>query len=57
VPTGTRRPDLSGIFADLAAAMNAVTARYDECEARVIHDYVVNTIAVLRDQTRRLTNR
>jgi DNA-binding MarR family transcriptional regulator len=57
VPTGTRRPDLSGIFADLTAAMNAVTARYDECEARVIHDYVVSTIAVLREQTRRLTNR
>lgn len=57
VPTGMRRPDLSGIFADLAAAMNALTAKYDEREARAIHDYVVNTIAVLREQTQRLSNR
>lgn len=56
VPSGTRRPDLSDIFTDLTTAMNTLIAKYDEREARAIHDYVVNTIDVLRTQTRRLSN-
>jgi hypothetical protein len=36
--------------------MNALIARYDEREVQAIHDYVVNTIEILRSQTRRLSN-
>jgi DNA-binding MarR family transcriptional regulator len=50
-----QRPDLSEILAELAAAMNAVIAKYDERQVLAIHDYVVNTIAVLQEQTRRLS--
>lgn len=50
-----QRPDLSEISAELASAMNAVIARYDDRELVAIRDYVVNTIAVLREQTRRLS--
>jgi DNA-binding MarR family transcriptional regulator len=50
-----RRPDLTEIFTELSAAMNAVVARYDEREAQAIRDYLVRTIAVLREQTRRLS--
>lgn len=56
VPVGARRPDMSEIFGDLTSAMNALIARYDEREVQAIHDYVVNTIEILRSQTRRLSN-
>lgn len=56
VPIGDRRPDLPEIFGDLTTAMNALIARYDEQEVQAIHDYVVNTIEILRTQTRRLSN-
>lgn len=36
--------------------MNALIASYDEQEVQTIHDYVVNTIGILRTQTRRLSN-
>jgi DNA-binding Lrp family transcriptional regulator len=49
------RPDLSGIFRDLAAAMAGFAGDYDEHQARAIEDYLVRTIAVLREQTRRLS--
>jgi DNA-binding MarR family transcriptional regulator len=56
VPVTTAgRPDLSGIFADLAAAMGSFTDDYDEHQARAIRDYLDKTIAVLREQTRRLS--
>lgn len=54
-PVPGRRPDLSEIFADLTEAMNAVIDKYDDRQALAIHDYVVNTIAVLKEQTRRLS--
>ncbi|MEY7972716.1 MarR family winged helix-turn-helix transcriptional regulator [Saccharomonospora xinjiangensis] len=47
----------SAIFRDLAEAMNAVTSRYTESEQRLIADYVTRTISVLREQTRKLTER
>lgn len=56
VPIGDRRPDLSEIFGHLTTAMNALIASYDEQEVQAIHDYVVNTIEILRTQTRRLSN-
>jgi DNA-binding MarR family transcriptional regulator len=49
-----KRSDLGEIFAGLAAAMEAVMARYDEDEVAVIRDYVIRTIGVLRAQTRGL---
>jgi DNA-binding Lrp family transcriptional regulator len=50
------RPDLSGIFADLGAAMAGFTGDYDEHQSRAIEDYLVKTIAALREQTRRLSS-
>lgn len=56
VPVSTAgRPDLSGIFADLTAAMGGVVADYDEHQAWAIQDYLVRTIAVLHEQTRKLS--
>jgi DNA-binding MarR family transcriptional regulator len=55
MPVPSQRPDLSEIFADLTEAMNAVIDKYDHSEALMIHDYIVNTIAVLKEQTRRLS--
>jgi DNA-binding Lrp family transcriptional regulator len=49
------RPDLSGIFAELAAAMSGLVEDYDAHQAWAIQDYLVRTIAVLREQTRRLS--
>jgi DNA-binding Lrp family transcriptional regulator len=49
------RPDLSGIFAELGAAMAAFAGDYDAHQARAIEDYLVKTIAVLQEQTRRLS--
>ena len=49
------RADLSGIFGRLGAAMAAFAGDYDEREARAIEDYLVKTIGVLREQTRRLS--
>lgn len=51
-----RRPDLSEIFDELTAAMTALIDRYDEHQLRAIHDYVVGTIDILHEQTRRLTS-
>jgi DNA-binding MarR family transcriptional regulator len=48
---------LPDVFGELAAAMNELTARYDEAELEVIADYVTRTIDILREQTRRLTAR
>jgi DNA-binding Lrp family transcriptional regulator len=49
------RPDLSGIFRELTAAMAAFVGDYDAHQAAAIEDYLVKTIAVLREQTRRLS--
>jgi DNA-binding Lrp family transcriptional regulator len=49
------RPDLSGIFRDLGAAMADFAGDYDEQQIRAIQDYLVKTIRVLREQTRRLS--
>lgn len=60
-PSDRRRVRLSAtgtqpeVFGDLAAAMNALTDRYDATEQQVIADYLTRTIEVLREQTRRLT--
>lgn len=45
------------VFADLAAAMNKLTERYDQTELEVIADYLTRTIEILREQTRRLSRR
>jgi DNA-binding MarR family transcriptional regulator len=45
------------VFGDLSKAMNELTSRYDEKELEAIADYLTRTIAVLRDQTRKLTRR
>jgi DNA-binding MarR family transcriptional regulator len=42
-------------FAELGAEMSRVMAKYDERERAAIADWIVNTIAVLRAQTKRLT--
>lgn len=46
---------LAEVFAELSREMGAFMAKYDQQELLVIADYVVNTIQVLRAQTRRLT--
>lgn len=51
----TGRPDLSGIFAGLAAAMQEVATGYDAHQAWAIQDYLARTIAVLREETRKLS--
>ncbi|MFJ6677295.1 MarR family transcriptional regulator [Actinosynnema sp. NPDC091369] len=43
------------VFAGLSAAMDELSARYTPEEQRVIADWVVRTIAVLKEQTRLLT--
>lgn len=43
------------LFAGLATAMDELTGRYSPEEQRVIGDWVVRTIAVLKEQTRLLT--
>ncbi|TDD45863.1 MarR family transcriptional regulator [Nonomuraea terrae] len=48
-------PDLGAIFADLGREMSALMTKYDERELTAIADYVVNTIAVLKAQTARLS--
>lgn len=48
------RPD---VFGGLAAAMNELTARYDEAELEVIADYLTRTVDILREETRKLTAR
>lgn len=53
VPGGTGQA--ADAFAELGAAMNAVLGRYDETELRVIEDYVLRTVEVLRQQTRKLS--
>lgn len=55
VPAPRPGGDLSGVFADLTAAMQQVVARYDAREAMAIRDYVVRTIDVLQEQTRKLS--
>lgn len=50
-----QRPDLSEIFNELTAAMGAVIAKYDAPQALAIRDFLINTIAVVRAQTRRLS--
>ena len=45
------------VFDELAAAMRALTDRYDDAEQRVIADWVTRTIEILNEQTRRLTAR
>jgi DNA-binding MarR family transcriptional regulator len=45
------------VFDELAAAMSALTDRYDDTEQRVIADWVTRTIEILNEQTRRLTAR
>ena len=50
-----QRPDLSEILAELTAAMHGLIAKYDEREVLAIRDYIVNAIAILQDQTRRLS--
>ncbi|REF35480.1 MarR family transcriptional regulator [Thermasporomyces composti] len=47
-------PDLAGIFAELGEEMGTFMRRYDERELAAIHDYITNTIRVLRTLTRRL---
>lgn len=51
------RPDLSGIFADLATAMGGFADDYDEHQAWAIRDWLRKTISVLREQTRELSAR
>lgn len=48
-------PDLSGIFADLTAAMGEFTRGYSPEEAAVIAGWLDNTIRVLREQTAKLS--
>lgn len=55
VSTGATSPP--EVFAELAAAMTEVVARYSEAEQQVIADYVARTIEVLRQQTRKLSAR
>jgi DNA-binding transcriptional ArsR family regulator len=52
---GGDRPDLSGVFAELSAAMGAFAGDYDEHQARAIRDYLRKTVDVLREQTRKLS--
>ncbi|WP_106191623.1 MarR family transcriptional regulator [Umezawaea tangerina] len=47
----------SGLFDELAAAMRRMATRYTPAEQAVIDDYVVRTVAILRGQTERLTER
>lgn len=54
-PAHPARTDLDGVFTDLSAAMLDVVAGYDEREAAAIRDYLIRTIAVLEEQTRRLS--
>ncbi|NUT51813.1 MAG: MarR family transcriptional regulator [Saccharothrix sp.] len=42
------------VFAGLSAAMDELSARYTPQEQRVIADWVVRTVAVLKEQTRLL---
>lgn len=42
------------VFAELGAAMGAMMSRFDNDELAVIAEYVRGTIAVLREQTRRI---
>jgi DNA-binding MarR family transcriptional regulator len=53
--TPDRRPDLSGVFAELGQEMAQFLDRYDERELAVISDWITNTIKALRTQTRRLS--
>jgi DNA-binding MarR family transcriptional regulator len=52
--TSNPREDVAPVFAALSAEMAAMTSRYDEKEAAAILDYLQRTIAILREQTRRL---
>jgi DNA-binding MarR family transcriptional regulator len=45
------------VFGDLAAAMNEMTARYTEAELHLVADYLSRTIDIMREQTRRLSER
>ncbi len=51
----TATGDQPDVFGDLAAAMAAMTARYDDRELTTIADFVTRTVEILREQTRRLT--
>jgi hypothetical protein len=52
---GPDSSDLGRIFQDLSVAMWGVLAQFDLEQQLAIHDYVVGTIAVLKEQTRRLS--
>lgn len=45
------------VFGDLAAAMNDLAKHYSAAELQVIGDYLIRTIDILHEQTRRLTVR
>ncbi|GIJ72010.1 MarR family winged helix-turn-helix transcriptional regulator [Virgisporangium ochraceum] len=49
-------PGVGEAFARLSAAMNALVGRYDAKESAAILDYLQRTIAILRDQTRLLSD-
>lgn len=53
---GDSRELLAGIFGELSAAMGGFMSKYDEKENRAIVDWIHNTVAVLTDQTERLSN-
>jgi DNA-binding MarR family transcriptional regulator len=47
----------TGPFGELAAAMAAMMTRYSPAEQHVISDFVDRTVAVLKDQTAKLTDK
>jgi DNA-binding MarR family transcriptional regulator len=55
VPARRAGADLSGVFADLTAAMPEVVAPNVARRAEAMRDYVLRTIAVLAEQTRKLS--
>jgi DNA-binding MarR family transcriptional regulator len=52
----TPRAGIGEAFARLGAEMNALVSRYDARESAAILDYLQRTIAILREQTRRLSD-
>jgi DNA-binding MarR family transcriptional regulator len=54
-PIGDGMPGLDEVFVDLGTAMSTFMAKYDDRELATIADYVDNTIDVLQEQTRRLS--
>ncbi len=53
-PIAERAQEIGQIFASLSRAMAAVAVHYSEAERAVIHDYLSQMIAVLKEETNKL---